>query len=145
MKLFYFMLKETPVLFEDNSKGFSFLLVLISWCFHFFMFSFLQMFLLLTIFVHFIVFSFLCYYRECYEFERAFFTLRWFLSYTPSLQNSLRPAVQAWRLQTSVWDSKHRLGPSVCLNHSVFGNYMINRELYLKFSKYVDKLLVGKS
>ena len=112
MKLFYFMLKETPVLFEDNSKGFLFLLVLISWCFHFFMFSFLQMFLLLTIFVHFIVFSFLCYYRECYKFERAFFTLRWFLSYTPSWvyqelpetsSSGLKVAGLSLRFETQTW------------------------------------------
>ena len=35
--------------------------------------------------------------------------------------------------------------PSLCFNHTVFGNCMIHRELYLDLPKYVDKLLVAKS
>ena len=42
------------------------------------------------------------------------------------------------------WGS-HWPGPSVCLNNTVFGNYMRSSELFLNFSKYFEKLLVGKS
>ena len=35
--------------------------------------------------------------------------------------------------------------PTVCLNHAVVHKYLINKELYLTLSKYVDKLLVLKS
>ena len=53
--------------------------------FLFFLFSFLQMFSLLIAFVHLTVFfHFLCCFHKCYGFEKAFFTLRHFLPYTPS-------------------------------------------------------------
>ena len=45
----------------------------------------------------------------------------------------------------SHWGSKYRPYPSVCLNHTVFCNCNISRELCLYLSKYVDKLLVAKS
>ena len=38
---------------------------------------------------------------------------------------------------------KNRL--SIYFNHSVFGIFMISQKLYLNLSKYVDKLLVGKT
>ena len=112
------------------------------------MFLFLQMLLLLIVRT-----SFMCCYRECYGFERTFFTLMHFLPYTPS-QHLAQPAfIKAslgWQFsfegcRVSHWRLKHRLNPSVCLNHTVFGNYMISRKLYLNLSKYFDKLLLGKS
>ena len=47
--------------------------------------------------------------------------------------------------RASRWGSKHGLGLSASLNCTLFGNYMISREIYLNYSKYADKLLVGKS
>ena len=41
--------------------------------------------------------------------------------------------------------SKHSLSPTVCLNHTVICKYLINTELYINFSKYIDELLVAKS
>ena len=40
---------------------------------------------------------------------------------------------------------KHSLSSTVCLNHTVIHKYLINTELYLTFSKYVDKLLLVRS
>ena len=40
---------------------------------------------------------------------------------------------------------KHSFSVTVCLNHTVIHKYLANKELYLTFSKYVDKLLVVKS
>ena len=37
------------------------------------------------------------------------------------------------------------LSPTVCLNHTVMYKYLFNTDLYLTFSKYVDKLLAVKS
>ena len=54
MRLFYLMLKKLLFFFQQNTQGFSFLHFFIS-PFFFFMFLFLQMFLLLTSFVHFTV------------------------------------------------------------------------------------------
>ena len=41
--------------------------------------------------------------------------------------------------------SKHCLSPTVWLIHSVIRKYLINTELYVNFSKYIDELLVAKS
>ena len=41
--------------------------------------------------------------------------------------------------------SKMRSNPSVCLNHTVFGKYMISKKPYLNLSKYINKLLVVKT
>ena len=124
----------------------------ISSCFYFFMFLFLQMFLLLIAFVHFTFFSlclsgtlFFCCYRECYGFEGGFFTLHSFLllSRLPGGGSSaLKIAGSKLRFH---WGSKHRPSPSVCLNHTLFANNMISRELFINLSKHVDKLLVAKS
>ena len=134
-------------------------------CFHFFMFFLLDVFIsscfhffrrfwvfsLLVAFVHFTVsslFLYCCCYCECYGFEKAFFTLRCFFNLTllscfyqgfPGASSSALK-VAGWN-----WGSKHRPDPSVCLNHTVFGSYMINRELYLNSPKYGDKLIVAKS
>ena len=157
-KLFYLMLKKLLVI-SGEPLGF-----FISSCFHFSWFHFF-LFLFLFIFIpscfrifrcfycwlHLFTSLFLyclCFYRECYGFERALFTLRHFLSYTPFLL--------WWRLhwgrkfclegcRASHWGLKHRPSPSVCLNNTVFCNYMISMELYLNLPKYVDKLLVVKS
>ena len=73
---------------------FLFLFVFISYCFHFFLFLVIivfisscfhfSQFLVLFVFVPSDVSSLLRCYHECYGFEKAFFTLRRFLSYTPS-------------------------------------------------------------
>ena len=47
--------------------------------------------------------------------------------------------------RASCCGSKHSSNQTVCLNHTVVHKYMINAEFYLTLSKYVDKLLVGKS
>ena len=68
-------------------------------------FSFHELSLLWRCFVRY--FGFVLLYRECYGFERAFFTHRCFLTYTPSwnlaqpgfIKASLGPAVPSWRLQ----------------------------------------------
>ena len=41
--------------------------------------------------------------------------------------------------------SKHSLSPTVCLNHTMICQYLINTELYLNFSKDIDELFVTKS
>ena len=68
---------------------------------------------------HFFIFSFLPNIFECFHRCLHLFTLL-FLHY---------------------WVSKHRLSSFACLNHTVFGNYMISRELYLNLSKFVHKIL----
>ena len=83
------ILKKSYLIFRRTLRDshffvYSFLFVFISSNFFSFLFSFLQIFLLLILFVYFTVSSFLCCYRECYGFERASFTLRWSLPYTPS-------------------------------------------------------------
>ena len=40
---------------------------------------------------------------------------------------------------------KYSLSLTVCLNHTLIYKYLINTELYLNFSKYIDELLVVKS
>ena len=40
---------------------------------------------------------------------------------------------------------KHSLIPTVCLNHTVILKYLINTELYINISKYIDELLMAKS
>ena len=132
------------------SLFFSFLRVFIFSCFHFFMFSFLQMFLLS---MHFL--TSLCFFTAVFaaiasatDLKEVFFTLRQLFTLQPFLLLLRLP----WVWQFSVegckafyWSLKHRPNPSICLNHAVFGNYMISRKLYLNLSKYVDKLLMVKS
>ena len=136
---------KTPVFFKKTLLGFYHCFF---GCFHFFMFSFpLHMFLLMIAFVYFTVSSLLFLLRrvlpiwERIFYSKAFCTLHSFL-----LLSSFPSGL--WRFQTSK-DSKHRpickLDPSVCLNHTIFGNYIISRKLCLNLSKYVDKLLVAKS
>ena len=38
--------------------------------------------------------------------------------------------------------SKHSLSPTICLNHTVIQKYLINTQLYINFSKYINELLV---
>ena len=61
------------------------------------------------------------FYRECYGFERAFFTLKRFLPYTPSYFFQGFPGSGQFSLKisrASCWSSKHSLGSTICLNHS---------------------------
>ena len=89
---------------------------------------------------------FLCCYRECYGFDRAFFTLRHFLPNTPSCFYQGFPGANSSDLE--VVGPPLRFEIQNCsiyfLNHTVFGSYIIIRELYLNLSKYVDKLIVAK-
>ena len=53
----------------------------------------------------------------------------------------------SWQFFLEECRTSHRgairsLSRTVCLNHTVILNYLINAELYLTFSKYVDKLLL---
>ena len=60
-------------------------------------------------------------YHECYRFERAFFTLRRFLPYTPSCFFIGFPGSRQFNLKASrasCWSSKHSPGLTICLNHS---------------------------
>ena len=105
---------------------FSILLVFIFTCFYFFLFSFLLVFISSRF--HFFLFSFvkmvdcicllhcLCCYHECYEFERAFFTLRRFL---PSCWFQGFPGSRQFNLKVSsapYWSSKHSPNPAIRLN-----------------------------
>ena len=136
---FFTSFLKTPVLFLGESWR-----LFISSCFRFFMLSFLQMSLLFTsLFLH-----CLCCYHKCYRFETATFTPRHFLPNTPFLLLSGLP--WAWQFilegcRPFYWGLKRRPNPSICFNHTVFGSYMISMELYLNFSKYVNKLLVVES
>ena len=75
-------------------------------------------------------------------YSEAFFVLHSFLLLS-NLLWGCRFFLEGFR--SSHWGSKHRIGPSVCLNHTVFGNYVISRELCLNLSKYVDILPLRKS
>ena len=114
--------------------------------------------------LHFCLFSFLSLFiSSCFCLLKFFFTLcvvtasaldvreNFLLSgsfyLTHVLLLSMLPLGWQFNLEgcrTFHWGS-HWPGPSVCLNHTVFDNYMRSSELYLNFSKYFDKLLVGKS
>ena len=106
------------------------------------MFSFLQMIyswlhLFTSLFLHCLLgTSFLCCYRECYRFNRAFFTFRrfwtclWHYLFMSSLPWIRQFSLEVWR--ASDWGLKHRLGPSICLNHIVLG-----KSYYLVDSAYV--------
>ena len=109
------------------------------------MFSFLQMFLLLIAFVHFTVsllfvrrFVFALLPQVLWIWESVF-TLHSFPTFGTTCFYQGFPGSE---LLTEV--QKHRLDPSVCLNHTVFGNCMVSREIFFNLSKCVDKLLVGK-
>ena len=126
----------------------------ISSYFHFFLFSFLRMLLLLIAFVHFTVPSLFFKYfvfvllprvlriSGSVFYSQAFFTLHSFLLLS-RLPWSQQICLEDCR--TSHWGSKHRPGPSVCLGYTLLSNCVISRELYVNLSKYVDKLLGGKS
>ena len=58
-------------------------------CFHFF--RCFQVSSLLIAFIYFTILHCCCCYRDCYGFEKAFFTLMWFLPYTYS-QHLAQPA-----------------------------------------------------
>ena len=75
-----------------------------------------------------------------------------YLTLLPNIWHNLLLSRLPWGWQlhlegcrVSQWGSKHRHCPYVCLSHTVLGNYTIKRELYSNFSKYVEKLLMGKS
>ena len=90
---------QTLVLFcfSYNPYGFIFLLVFISSYFRFFRCFYCWLHLLNSLFLHCLSSTlFLCFYSECYGFERVLFTLRRFLP-------SLGPTVLPWRLQASQW------------------------------------------
>ena len=60
-------------------------------------------------------------YCKCYRFERQFFTLRYFLPYTPSCRLLRFPRSQQFNLnvsRASCWSSKHSPGPTINLNHN---------------------------
>ena len=60
-------------------------------------------------------------YRECYGFERAFFTLRCFLTYTPSCWFQGFPGSRQFNFRVSrasCWSSKHSPGLAIRLNHN---------------------------
>ena len=133
---------------------FSFIYVFISSCFHFF--RCFRVFSLLITFVH---FTLHCFFTVCQVlhfcvvelqvlqiwkgvfYSQAFFNLHSFLLFA-RLACGRQFCLEGCR--SSHWASKHRLGPSVCLNHTDFVNYMINRELHSNLSKYVDKLPVER-
>ena len=88
-----FFFRKTVGVFRHCLFRCSFFYAFICSCFHFFTFSFLQMFLGVFIddcicSLHFFFtvryFVFALLYRECYGFERAYFTPRCFLPYTLS-------------------------------------------------------------
>ena len=63
---------------------------------------------------------------ECYGFERAFFTLRCFLLYTPSCW------FQGFPGSRPCWSSKHSSSSAICLNHNNPQKSYTGR-FYLKF------------
>ena len=106
------------------------------------MFSFLQMFLLLIAFVHFTVsllfvrrFVFALLLQVLWIWESVF-TLHSFPTFGTTCFYQGFPGSE---LLTEV--QKHRLDPPVCLNHTVFDNCMVSREIFFNLSKCVDKLL----
>ena len=130
--------------------------VFIFLCFHFFMFSFLQMFSSVTIvnsiFSLFVTVSqVLCFcvvvLRVLWIWESVFLLSGIFLPYTPywfyqGFHGASSSFLKVAGLPT---DARNKYPTHLfCLNLTVFGNYVINREICLNLSKYVDKLLVGK-
>ena len=104
------------------------------WFFYFttdFTIAFLSVFISPTFFtmtVFFRCFVFVLLYRMCHGFERAFFTLsRCLLTLLPDIWHDLLLSMLPWCGQFCLegcsafnWGSKHRPGPSVCLNHTGF-------------------------
>ena len=109
---------------------------------HFVMFSFFQVSLLLHVFIidcFCVVIASATDLRERFLLSGVFYLTLLYVFVKAFLLFSL----EGYR--ASHWGLKHRPSPSVCLNHTVFASYMISMELYLNLSKFVDKLLVGKS
>ena len=127
---------------------FSFLLILVSFCFVFLLFSFLQMFSLLIAFVYFTVsrlFVLLPRVLRIWEsafYSQVFFTLHSFPAFVIA-SLGLQFSLQGER--GSHWRLKHGPSPSVSLKHSVFFMDIISTESYLNLSNYIDKLLEAKS
>ena len=72
-------------------------------------------------------------YRECYGFERAFFTLRSFLPYTPSCQFQGLPGAGSVTLNLAgfhadIFETLPR--PTICLNHNN-SQKIYSRQVYL--------------
>ena len=91
-------------------------------------FSFHQLSLPWLFFFFFRCFVFVLLYRMCHGFERAFFPLsRCLLTLLPDIWHNLLLSMLPWggqfcleRCRAFNWGSKHRPGPSVCLNHTGF-------------------------
>ena len=133
--------------------------------FHFSMFSFLHVFVPSDLFIVNCICLLYCFFAVCYVLrfcvvtssatdlkEHFLLSCVFYLTLLPNIWHNLLLSGLPWDWQFSLgscrvshWGSKHRPGPSVCLIHTVFGNYMISRKLYLNLSKYVDKLLLRKS
>ena len=138
---------------------FSFLLSFVSFCFCLFLFLFLLVFVSSDVFIVYCISLLPCFFTVCVVTASATdLRERFLLSgifYITLLTNNCHNLLLLrllWGQQFSLggcsafqWCLKHRPDPSVCLNHSVFGNYIISGELYLNVSKYVGKLLVAKS
>ena len=59
--------------------------------------------------------------RECYGFERAFYTLKRFFTWHSFLLVLRLPWGRQFNLKASwasCWSSKHSIGPNICLNHN---------------------------
>ena len=110
--------------------------------FHFTNFIYCHCFLLLRILC--------CCTASATDLREHLFTLRTFLPYTLSrhlAQPALIRVFWWWQFclegcRASHWGLRQRPNPSLCLSHTVFGSFMISRELYLNLSKFVDTLLV---
>ena len=106
MKLFNLMLKNSCFLGEVfrvfHHRFFG--------CFHFFMFSFLQVFLGVFLVDYICLLHCCCCYHKYYGFERAFFTFRRFIRYTPSCFYQCFPGagssvLKVAGLPTVVWNT----------------------------------------
>ena len=100
-------------------------------------------------------------YHECYHecltecilpLLLRFFTLHPFPTFgastaTTSLYQGIGGSQQFFLegYRASHCGSKHRPGPSICLNQEMFHNQNNKKKFYLNISKYVDKLLIVKS
>ena len=77
-------------------------------------------------------------YRECYGFERALFTLKRFLAYTPFCFSRLPRVGSSTSKEFMLWasccGSKHGSGTTISLNRTTINKHSVQKNLYLIMS-----------
>ena len=152
LRVFHFFVFS--FLFTSYFSSFLFFLVFISSFYCFFRYFSCSLYLFISLFLRFLLL--LLRMLRIWEnnfYSHTFFTLHSFQMFGttcfyqgfPGADRRQVGSLQPWRLQGIPLRFETQTCPSLYLNHTVFGNYIISLELYLNLWKYVDKLLVVKS